>query len=236
MSHDSEAPASVTQGPPELRAQVVGVEAEPFAALPTLRFRLLLECAGDTFVQSVLLTTSIRIEVARRRYDPATRRRLQELFGEESRWATTLRDLTWAQITTTVPSFRAGIEVDLSLPCSVDLELGVGKYFDALRDGEVPLRLLFRGTIFYFERDQRLRAVQIPWDLEAACHLPVACWQELVERYYGDMRWLRLRRSSLDRLQAYRARRALGGWDETIQALLEESTPPAVREEARWTS
>lgn len=234
MSDASSSPPGTAPVVPELAVQVLNVAPEPFAAIPTVRFHLRLECAGGVFVQSILLTTSIRIEVARRRYDAATRRRLADLFGDESRWSTTLRDLTWGQITTTVPPFEAATEVDVVLPCTVDLELGVGKYFEALRDGEVPLCLLFRGTVFYRDRDQ-LRAVQIPWDVEAACRLAVASWRELVESYYGDTRWLRIRSSSLERLQAYRARRGLGGWDETIEALL-ESSAPAAAEEIGWTS
>lgn len=236
MSDGSAEAVPTTPAAPELQAQVLSLEGEPFAAIPTLRLRVRVECDGDVSVQSILLTTLIRIEVARRRYDGATRRRLVELFGDESRWATTLRDLTWTQITTTVPPFVGGTEVDLSLPCTLDLEVGAGKYFDALSDGEVPLRLLFRGTIFYREGDRQLRAAQIPWDLEAVCRLPVSCWQQLIRSYYGDSRWLRLRRSSLELLQAYRARRGLGGWDETIQALLEESAAAAAAEEAGWTS
>lgn len=228
-------PADTAPGGPELAVQVLSVAPEPFAAVPTLRFHLRVDCAGDVLVQSILLTTSVRIEVARRRYDAATRRRLADLFGDESRWSTTLRDLTWGQITTTVPPFEAATEMDLMLPCTVDLELGVGKYFEALRDGEVPLRLLFRGTVFYHDREQQLRAVQIPWDLEAACRLPLSCWRELVESYYGGTGWLRIRSSTLERLQAYRARRGLGGWDETIDALLESSAPAAAGE-AGWTS
>lgn len=235
MSDAPSAPAGTTPAAPELAVQVLSVVPEPFTAVPTLRFRLGVECAGEVLVQSILLTTSIRIEVARRRYDAGTRRRLADLFGDESRWSTTLRDLTWGQITTTVPPFEAATEIDLMLPCTVDLELGVGKYFEALRDGDVPLRLLFRGTVFYHDRERQLRAVQIPWDLEAACRLPLSSWRDLVESYYGDTCWLRVRSSSLERLQAYRARRGLGGWDETIDALL-ESSAPAAAEEAGWTS
>lgn len=229
------APVGTAPDTPELRVEVLSVGPEPFAAIPTLRFHLQVECTGGVLVQSILLTTCIRIEVARRRYDAATRTRLADLFGDESRWGTTLRDLTWGQITTTVPPFEGATEVDLSLPCTLDLELGVGKYFEALRDGEVPLRLLFRGTVFYRDPDQQLRAVQIPWDLEAACRLALSSWRELVESYYGDTRWLRIRRSCLERLQAYRARRGLPGWEETIDALLERSAPAAA-EEAEWTS
>ena len=41
-----------------------------------------------------------------------------------------------------------------------------------------------------------------------------------MDHYFGDSPWLRLRRDSLDRLYAYRARNALPSWEDTVDALL----------------
>jgi hypothetical protein len=43
-----------------------------------------------------------------------------------------------------------------------------------------------------------------------------------MERSFGDAPWLRLRRDVFDRLYAYRARHALGTWEATVEALLDE--------------
>ena len=42
---------------------------------------------------------------------------------------------------------------------------------------------------------------------------------------FPDIYWVRLQRETFDRLYAYRARRALPSWEETIEALLDEEDP-----------
>jgi hypothetical protein len=44
-----------------------------------------------------------------------------------------------------------------------------------------------------------------------------------MDRVFGDRPWLRLHRETFDRLYAYRARHALGTWEATVDALLEEA-------------
>jgi hypothetical protein len=206
---------------PELAFAVDGVDPVPFAAVPTLGFHVGVARTAGAPVRSMLLTTSIRIAVALRSYDAAARERLVELFDTPDRWATTLRPLTWAQVTTTVPAFEERAVVDLPVPCTPDLEVGVTKYFDALGDGDVPLELLFRGTAFFAGPDGRLSAVQIPWEAEAAFRLPVAAWHDLMRRYYDGTAWLRVASETMRRLRAHRDRHGLAGWDATIDALLD---------------
>ena len=58
-------------------------------------------------------------------------------------------------------------EVDLPMPCTYDFEVAGSKYLHALRDGFVPLLLLFSGTVF--TRGSRGSAVeQVGWDCEAS--------------------------------------------------------------------
>ena len=64
---------------------------------------------------------------------------------------------------------------------------------------------------------------QVPWDREARCRLPVAIWRELMDRYFPNAGWLRLRRDTLDALLRLKARRALATLDEVIDALLAEA-------------
>ena len=66
-----------------------------------------------------------------------------------------------------VQGFTGATEVDLPLPCTYDFEVAAAKYLHALRDGDVPLLLLFSGTVF--TRGATGFAVeQVPWDCEAA--------------------------------------------------------------------
>ena len=47
-----------------------------------------------------------------------------------------------------VPSFTGSIEVDVPVPCTYDLEIAATSYFHALDEGDIPLVLLFSGTVF----------------------------------------------------------------------------------------
>ena len=42
----------------------------------------------------------------------------------------------------------------------------------------------------------------------------------MIERYYPECAWLRLDRATLDRLHAWKTRRALPTWQATMDALL----------------
>ena len=60
-------------------------------------------------------------------------------------------------LSTMVPGFTGSIEVDLPVPFSYDLQIASTRYFSSLDDGEIPLLLLFSGTIFG-QADGRLGA------------------------------------------------------------------------------
>lgn len=180
--------------------------------------------------------------MTRRRHDRRERRALAELFGTPEQWDTTLRPLAWTRTTTVVPPFDAATTVDLAVPCAHDAELAVTKYLRALPDGEVPLDFLFNGTVFFQGRDGRLRTAQISWAEDASYPLPAALWHELMDRYFAGSPWLRLSRQTYDRLDAYRVRRVLGTWDDTVGSLLDRAdgpTPEATRTSrttgAPWT-
>ena len=83
------------------------------------------------------------------------------------------------------------------------------QYLHALEDGEVPLEFLFSGTVFYAGAGGRLQVGRIAWDKEAEYRLPVAVWREMMDRYFPDSAWLRLRRESSTGCAAYKARHAL---------------------------
>ncbi|GGK75953.1 hypothetical protein Sme01_51690 [Sphaerisporangium melleum] len=206
----------------EIGFECRGVRADPYGAFPTLLFRLAITAPEQDAVHAIALRCQIRIEPQRRRYAPAESELLADLFGDPSRWGETLRPLVFANVSTLVPRFTGGTEIDLPVPCGYDLEVAAGKYFAALDDGEVPLLLLFSGTVF--ARDgEGFTVRQVPWDREARQGLPVEVWREMLDRYFPGGGWLRLGTGTLRALQRFKSERALPTWDEAMEALLKEA-------------
>jgi hypothetical protein len=208
---------------PELSFGVVDADILPFAAGPTMIFKLRVQNAvPDEQIHSIMLRTQIRIEATRRHYNAATEARLLELFGEPHRWGETLRSLLWTQTTTLVPPFSDSAVVELLVACTYDFEVAGAKYFYALEDDEVPLLFLFSGTIFY-AGEAGLQIGQIPWEKEAAFRLPIAVWKGMMDRYFPNSAWLRLHKDVFDRLYSFKGRMALPTWDAAIERLLQTS-------------
>lgn len=132
----------------KLSFTVLGARAEPYAAGPTLVFRLQITETSGERIHAIALRCQIQIEPRRRRYSPTEEERLLELFGEPQRWGDTLRTVLWTHASLMVPGFRESAEVDLPVTCTYDFEVAGAKYFHALDDGEIPLLLLFSGTVF----------------------------------------------------------------------------------------
>ncbi|MFD3935639.1 DUF6084 family protein [Streptomyces sp. NPDC058611] len=197
-----------------------GVRADAYAAGPTLVFRLRITTADpQARVHALALRCQIRIEPARRGYGPAEAEGLADLFGERSRWGTTLQPVQFAQVTAMVPSFTGATETDLVVPCTYDMDIAASRYFSALEDGEAPLLMLFSGTAFTGAGGFRVEPV--PWDREAAYRMPVAVWREMVEQHFPGCGWLRLPRDTMADLLAFRSRHALASWEATVRALLD---------------
>lgn len=203
----------------DLRFEVVGARAEPYAAVPTLMLRLAIRDADQARIHAVGLRIQIQIESQRRHYNPAEEGRLFELFAEPARWGDTLRTMLWTHVGVMVPAFDGSTEIDIPIACSYDFEVAAGKYFHALDSGEIPLLLQFSGSVF--ARSENGFAVdQIGWNREATYRLPVAVWQEMMDLYFPDSAWLRLRRDTFDALHRFRGREALTTWEETVDLLL----------------
>ena len=203
---------------PEVSFAVAGAAPMEYAAVPTLRFGLHIESSAP--VRSLLLDVQIRIAARGRAYGASAHERLFELFGPVADWGRTLRTLLWTRATIVVPPFEAATEVDLPVACSYDLEVAASRYLDALEDGELPLELLFSGSVFYAGDDGRLQTARLPWESEAEYRLPVRVWKETMERYFRGTAWVRLRKESFDRLSAYKSRNALATWDDALDSLL----------------
>ncbi len=209
---------------PDLNFEVVGAEAPAFAAVPTLIFKLSIDSAiEEERIFTVALRCQIQINVTRRRYSPEAQQRLLEVFGEPKRWGETLRPLLWMHTSTVVPQFSGSTIVDLPVPCTYDFEVVGTKYFDALGEGEIPLTFLFSGTFFYEGEAGNLQVGQISWSKEAAYRLPVALWQEMIQRYYPNSAWIRLHKDVFDQLYRYKATHSLPTWEEVVVHLLQAS-------------
>jgi Family of unknown function (DUF6084) len=206
---------------------VEGAEAVEYAAVPQLALRLRLEQAEPRReIQTIALQCQVRIEPSQRRYDPSSHAALSDLFGEPERWSKTVRSMLWLHTSAIVPSFSDKVSVKLPLPCSFDFNVAATKYFYGLDDGDVPLCLLFSGTIFYQAEDGNLQVAQIPWEKEASYRLPVEVWRSMMDHYYPHSAWLQLDRDAFEKLADYKRRHSIPTWDRAIERLLAVETSP----------
>jgi hypothetical protein len=206
----------------DLSFEVVGARAEPHAAVPTLVLHVRVTEASGQAVHALVLRCQIRIEPNKRTYTAEEQARLYELFGETPQWGDSLRPFLWTHVTTTVGRFDDSTVIDLPLECSYDFEVAAAKYLHGLDHGEIPLLLLFSGTVFP-DSPGGFVAERVSWQAEATYRLPVSLWRATMDLYFPNSGWVRLGRDTLDRLQRYRALKALPTWDQAIEALLKEA-------------
>jgi hypothetical protein len=210
----------------DLAFSCLDVSPEPHGTGPTLLARLLVEERSGGDVGTIALRCQIRIEPQRRRYSSREADRLLDLFGEPRQWAGTMHPMQLATVSHLVPAFRDQVETVVPVPCSYDMEVAAGKYFASLDDGEVPLTVLFSGTVF-LAGATGLHTEPIPWHLEAGYRLPVEVWRSMIDRYFPNQGWLRLRRETIDAVRAYAAAQAIVDTDAVVERLLKEAGWPA---------
>jgi Family of unknown function (DUF6084) len=63
----------------------------------------------------------------------------------------------------------------------------------------------------------------VSWSEEASYRLPVLLWRDMMDLYFPNTGWLRLRRETLDALLRFKADRAVLTWDETVEQLLKQA-------------
>lgn len=212
---------------PDLSFQITGVEAAERGLTPLLHFTLEVHnTPPDQAIHAVMLQAQIQVESTRRRYNGREQEQLFELFGPAQQWGQTLRTRLWTHAFTNVPRFTGSTEVVLPVTCTYDLNVAATKYFYALEEGDVPLLFLFSGTIFYAAEAGRMQVQQVSWSKECTYRMPVAVWQEMMDRHYPNSAWLALPRDVFDRLYAYRRRHGLPTWEQTIEHLLPPVTEP----------
>jgi hypothetical protein len=211
---------------PDLNFSVEGAAPIPFAAAPTLAFKLRITNAVPVErIQNILLACQIQIESTRRRYTPEEQGHLLDLFGEPARWTRTLRAMLWTHANAMVPPFDGEIVADLLVPCTFDFNVAATKYFSGLEQGEVPLNLLFSGTVFFAGEEGALSATRIPWTKEAQYRLPVSVWKEMMDLYYPKRAWVCLERDAFDRLHEYKRRRGIPTFEQTVVELVSMAGP-----------
>lgn len=204
---------------PDLVFDCVGIRADRYAVVPGMLLTLRIAETEGERVDAIALRCQIRIEPQRRRYSAEEAEQLADLFGEVDRWPDSQKPLQLTTLSTMVPGFTGATTVELPLPFTYDLEIASSRYFAALRDGVIPLLLLFSGTVFT-TGEGRVRVMQVPWSKEASYPLPVEVWRESVDLHFPNSAWLRVHRDTLDALQRFKTRHALPTWDSTVTALL----------------
>jgi hypothetical protein len=215
---------------PDLRFTVEGAEAAPFAATPLLVLKLRVESANpEETIHSISLRAQIQIEATRRHYSAAEKEKLLDLFGEPDRWSRTLRAMLWTHADAVIPAFTGSTVAELHVPCTFDFNVAATKYFYGVSEGDIPLILLFSGTIFYAGAQGVLQVAPIPWDKEARYRLPVQVWREMMDSYYPNSAWLSLRRDVFERVYEYKVRHGISSWEEALTSLLSAAEGEMVR-------
>ena len=207
---------------PDLGFTIESAEAANLSAVPQIMFKLRLTNTDPAeTIHSVVLRCQIQLEVTRRRYSVEEQKHLHDLFGEPERWSQTLRNLLWTHVNVNVPPFQGETLLDLPVPCTFDFNVGATKYFHGLDDGLVPLCFMFSGTVFYTWGSKSLQVAPISWDKETRFSLPVKVWHDMMDTYYPNSAWLRVRRDIFDRLYEYKVRHGIPTWEQALERMLE---------------
>ena len=94
------------------------------------------------------------------------------------------------------------------MPCTYDFEVAAAKYLHSIGDGEIPIVLLFSGTVFSY-RDGGLVVQPVAWNVEAEHRLPVTVWRDTMDSFFPNSGWIRLHRETIDALTRFQADRAV---------------------------
>ena len=207
----------------DLEFACVDSVADRWAASPTVVLKMRASEQTGARVHALALRCQVRIEPLRRGYSEAEADKVVDLFGGRPRWGTTMQPLQLAFLSQVLSGFTGQCDFDLVLPLSYDVEVAAHKYLSALEDGEIPLLLLFSGTVFTGSHGS-LSVQPVPWHKEATVRLPVSVWREAMDAQFPGQAWLRLSRSTYDDLAVYRGRHGLVGWDDVLRRLLDQDT------------
>ena len=205
---------------PDLRFRIDNVAPVARSLAPQLGFQIRIENTMPEAIHSILLRCTIQVEASRRRYSPDEQERLRDVFGERSRWGETLHPLLWSNASVVVPAFSGSIAIEVPAPCSLDYTLSISKYLNATEGQDVPVSILFSGTVFYDPGSGNYQVQQIPWDRHAEFRMPAGLWRGLIDSYYARKAWLCLPRETFERLRCYQADHELGTIEDVLDSLL----------------
>jgi hypothetical protein len=207
---------------PDLSFKIDGAEVVKFSTTPLITFKLRVSNADPAeIIHSVALRSQIQIEVTRRRYTTEDQEKLRDLFSAADRWSQTLRNLLWTHVNVNVPPFQGSTVVDLPVPCTFDFNVGATKYFHGLGDGDVPLCVMFSGTVFYSAAGGQMQVSPISWEKETRFSMPVKVWREMMDSYYPNTAWLCLRRDIFERVYDYKVRHGIPTWEQALESMLQ---------------
>jgi len=212
---------------PDLSFSVESAEPVQFAAEPLLALKLRVENADrEEPIHTIVLRAQIQIETPRRQYSVEEKGRLLDLFGQPERWSRTLKPMLWTHANTVVQAFSGSTACDLQIPCTFDFNVAATKYFHGLSDGDIPLNLLFSGSVFYAGPEGIMQVAPVPWNKEARFRLPVRVWREMMNLHYPNSAWLYLRRDVFERLYEYKMQRGIPTWEQALESLLAAEQEP----------
>jgi hypothetical protein len=212
---------------PDLDFHITGATIASQAVQPTLMFGLRIAASSSGMaVDAVALQCQIRIEPARRRYGELEADALTDLFGQRERWGETLKSFLWTHVHAQVPAFVSHTEFQLPVPCSYDFNVAATKFFHGIREGDVPLSFLFRGSVFHRDSGGNLQIAPVHWTGDARYRLPVALWRGMMARYYADGVWLPVPHATLDKLDRFRREHGFRDWAEAIERLMAAEREP----------
>lgn len=204
----------------DLGFSVTGARADRYGAAPAVVLRLKIVENSGTKIDAIALKVQVQLEVQRRSYAPAESELLEDLFGKPARYGDTLKPMLWTHVSAMVVAFTGETEIDLPIPCSYDFEVAAHKYLASLRDGVIPVDLLFSGVIFT-QGQIGVTPEFVPWNCEARFPLPVPVWREAMDAFFPNTAWLRVNREVFDELRRFKAAAGLPTWDATLERLCE---------------
>lgn len=200
----------------------------PYALSPSLGMKIRVAESTGVRVHTIALRAQVQIEPQKRRYTTEESGALLDLFGTVDRYGDTLKPMLWTQISTMVLGFTGEKEFELSIPCSYDFEVAGNKYLAALAGGEIPMILLFSGTL-YTEGERGVAAEMISWSCEARHRLPVAVYRATMDAHFPNSAWIRIDRDVFAEIDRFRISESIPTWDQTIVRLCDIAADKARR-------
>ena len=203
----------------DLDFEVLGAEPDRYAADPVLVFKLRVKENEGEVIQSVSLRCQIMIEPQRRRYTRDEEYRLLAMFGETPRWGSTVKPFLWTHATTILPGFTGTI--DVNLPVSAPTTSRSPRPSTCTRWRAATCRSTCCSPAWCSPRPRTAsRPSPSPGTRRPASRFPGSTWRTMMDVFFPGTGWLRIPRSTLDRLERFKTVRGLHSWDHILETLL----------------